>query len=562
MFTHRIRFIIFIVLPLLVVTVVNAGPVPNDRCFHVRQTHQKYMFKHEHHTQPISNICENNCCAGLETAIETKTRIHFSDNVLSHLQPFRERFQMIGNEVIERIRSIMEDAEQRVRDNYSSHIAKASGELIEAGRSILSGSRVDRLIDSHANNLLRAIIITELERTHTLEPKYLECVSSVNYVDIFGDTRHRLTRNISNAIETSRLILQSFQLASDVLSRVEKVKLSSDCVRHLANTLHCGHCMERVPIGTRPCRSVCRSVISNCISNTELRTIEDSLKMMSTSMNLLVDTVVVSHNPESIFEAYVDTIEKSIRQIEGERSNEMLKKTRMSCGPIQKRQHHQRKQVSARMVEYQNEQQPSYKQSFFNLLKSAAHMLEQNKHIFSNLEQKFCQNQSDDGCLDDRSSTSLNQAIALPLVNHTVNDGDQFYDRVNRFHTSIEMITINRLKLNNSTMYNLESGSSLINSFPDGSGSGHYPDTEDDYDDNEDEGSGSERNDVVQPSLMPSTLDNEITFPNPFITSTEKPSDSFDTGNEIQTGSSSSSIRMEYVVILFSLLVTITFNNH
>ena len=107
---------------------------------------------------------------------------------------------------------------------------------------------------------------------------------------------------------------------------MEKVKLSSDCVRHLANTLHCGHCMERVPIGTRPCRSVCRSVISNCISNTELRTIEDSLKMMSTSMNLLVDTVVVSHNPESIFEAYVDTIEKSIRQIEGERSNEMLKK--------------------------------------------------------------------------------------------------------------------------------------------------------------------------------------------------------------------------------------------
>lgn len=135
-----------------------------SKCERIRMAHS--VASHQHSRGVIKGICplaSSSCCAGLELAIESKTRINFNQQVVKHLKSFRMSFEQRDNRIRSQLSSIFNETIKRVNEKYSPRIALANSELIRwVSRNAFRVSQVGSM-DLHAGNLLQAIVISEYE---------------------------------------------------------------------------------------------------------------------------------------------------------------------------------------------------------------------------------------------------------------------------------------------------------------------------------------------------------------------------------------------------------------
>lgn len=122
------------------------------------------------------------CCSGLEAAIESKTRHDFSDQIKSNLESFRLQFTQRESRIRHHLKSIFNETADRVNQKYSVRMALANAELVSFVNQhvFYKPSFHSAEMHSHVDNLLKAIVISELERSHVSE--YAHMVSCCNYI--------------------------------------------------------------------------------------------------------------------------------------------------------------------------------------------------------------------------------------------------------------------------------------------------------------------------------------------------------------------------------------------
>lgn len=143
------------------------SPIAQDsKCERIRLANRVHS-SHQHSRGLIKGICpttsSSSCCAGLELAIESKTRINFSQQLNKHLKSFRHSFEQRDSRIRSQLSSIFNETIKRVNEKYSSRIALANQELVRwVTRNAFRASQVGS-VDVHADNLLQAIVISEYE---------------------------------------------------------------------------------------------------------------------------------------------------------------------------------------------------------------------------------------------------------------------------------------------------------------------------------------------------------------------------------------------------------------
>ena len=159
---------IFLLAVLSLFAFSTSSPIGQDRCNNVRLAHQKYLNKQSHHHSRgiIKDICphgSSSCCAGLELAIESKTREHFVAELRSHLDSFRVNFEPRESRIRAQLSSIFNQTIDRVSKKYSERIAHANQELVKFVSKSVFRAYQPGMVDSHVDNLLRAIVVSEFE---------------------------------------------------------------------------------------------------------------------------------------------------------------------------------------------------------------------------------------------------------------------------------------------------------------------------------------------------------------------------------------------------------------
>lgn len=160
---------------LALVSSIECSPIGHEgKCERIRLAHS--VASHEHSRGVIKGICptsSSSCCAGLELAIESKTRINFSQQVVKHLKSFRASFEQRDNRIRSQLSSIFNETIKRVNEKYSPRIALANSELIRwVSRNAFRVSQVGSM-DLHADNLLQAIVISEYESHVSMQKQWM-----------------------------------------------------------------------------------------------------------------------------------------------------------------------------------------------------------------------------------------------------------------------------------------------------------------------------------------------------------------------------------------------------
>lgn len=154
---------------------VISNPIHQERCQHVRQSFHKFQIKSDHHSHIITDICphlSNSCCVGLEGAIENKARQYFSDQMKFIFEHFRTQFFQDHKRIRDYLIATLDNTIEKVNQTFSNRIAFANKKLIEfVNQNVFQSSTVFfhssvHSLDSLVDDLLKAIIISELEKSY------------------------------------------------------------------------------------------------------------------------------------------------------------------------------------------------------------------------------------------------------------------------------------------------------------------------------------------------------------------------------------------------------------
>ena len=82
----------------------------------------------------------------------------------------------------------------------------------------------------------------------------------------FGDIPHKLSSELTRAMSTSRLLMDTLNIGIKTINTTNNLNLDSQCIHALTRLKYCSHCEGHVT--ARPCHGFCLNVMRGCLAAT------------------------------------------------------------------------------------------------------------------------------------------------------------------------------------------------------------------------------------------------------------------------------------------------------